>query len=60
MNLNKYTEFKNVQTGDKFIDADNHEYMKVSENQARHYDRRYSNGYVDYPYDADDRVRVQP
>lgn len=59
MNLSKYTEFKDVQTGQKFIDADSFEYLKVTATQARHYSSHYHNGYMDYPYADDDRVRVQ-
>lgn len=59
MNLNKYTEFKDVLIGQKFIDADGFEYTKVSATEARHQDDRYTNGFMDYPYAADDRMRVQ-
>lgn len=59
MNISKYTEFKDVQIGQKFIDADGFLYTKVGETQARHEDERYTNGFMCYEYDADDRVRVQ-
>ena len=59
MNLNIYTEFKNIAIGQFFIDADGFEYEKVNEINGRHRDVHYTRGYVDYLFEVDDRLRVQ-
>nr|WP_175800896.1 hypothetical protein [Burkholderia anthina] len=59
MNINTYTEFKDIAVGQRFIDADGFEYEKVNEINGRHRDARYTMGFVDYMFEADDRLRVQ-
>lgn len=58
-NLSMYTEFQNIEIGQKFIDADGHEYTKCSDNEGRHEDVRYVYGFMDYAFAADDHLRVQ-
>ncbi|HGO6075299.1 TPA: hypothetical protein ACK3Q6_004491 [Burkholderia cepacia] len=59
MNLYVRTEFKDIAVGQRFIDADGFEYEKISEINARHRDSRYAQGFVDYLFESDDRLRVQ-
>lgn len=59
-NITEYTEFKDIAVGQKFIDADGHAYVKMTADEARHYDARYTGGSLDYKFSADDRMRVQP
>lgn len=60
MNLDKYIEFKDIQIGQVFVDAEGFTYEKVTTLTARHRDQRYTAGYLDYEFDAEDRLRVQP
>lgn len=59
MNISNYTEFKDIKIGAYFIDAEGFWYEKISENGARHFDTRYINGFTDYKFSTDDRLRVQ-
>ena len=60
MNITTYTEFKDIKIGEKFICSGNFVYTKIADDAARHEDKRYTNGFLDYKLDADDRYRVQP
>lgn len=59
MNMTKYTEFKDIPVGYKFIDSANLVYTKINDTTARHDDVRYNVGFMDYKIDAEDRFRVQ-